>query len=1128
MKKYSSNYCTVKNNYIINLNKKASILKDESLYSTFCVIQNILQRGMPTRPSEFLINSIGEYKTYNNIRYASIEIPNWDKTIKGYEKANDNPALKFYKDILPYELKDYGFIVNLIMPEVKFHEIVEDVNNSFSDNYADFYFPQCKLVIEIDGIQHESEIDKLKDMERDDYLKKQGITILRIPVREIKDYIKGNKQLILRKIQYIYDMAENNTEVNYIKSFINSDSNKENYMIYDSIIRFQILLLELLKNNLIHINDDKWIFNIKCEDIKFPYLTAIKDLINWIENILNLQGKKINNIEFIINEVDSFYNLHEGINIDFSLLKKWDNNCFEENICYVRSDYFNEKNYFKVAAAKPIKYNIITESEENSNIQSLYNINKDIFQFNGFNNGQVPIIINALSLNDTIGLLPTGSGKSLCYQLCCLLQPTVNFVVVPIKSLMYDQKLNLDKKGVVHTQIINSDQEGDKKEKVINNFANGKYFYTWISPERFQTEIFREQLRKINADFSIGYAVIDEVHCLSEWGHDFRTSYLNLSKTIKNICPSATFLGLTATASKNVLKDILIEFEIDESNVKTIVDYTRPELNFKVIEDNRNVNEDKERNLIELLNNLDNKEHILELKGKDSKCGLIFTPHVNWKYGCYGVMNKLLENEKFKGKVKYYSGEVPKIKKVPIMNEEEFNLYKNQVQKEFQNNEFPLLTATKAFGMGVDKSNIRYTIHYGIPGSVESFYQEAGRAGRDKKRAECYILHSKDIIEEKDYDKLFNINTTVEELRIITEKYKFKSGDILRNLFLAINNNKGIGEECFLTFGIYKNLCLNKKNIITVSDVNRLNLHIKNKPIIPDFQSVQKAIYRLNLLGVIKDWTIEGWNNRGKFKIYYGEMDEKHIQKSLESFIQKYDTEFSFKNLSAKKYDRYYRMYKREDVEAVLKYIYILIQWNYDNVFYNRRQSQKNLLDLCNSYFQKGENYFKEALEGYFKITDETYVLDYLSNNPNDLESLFTLILDEENKLKNRQHFNKIRLGLRRFLESYRYNTALNYLSGICALILGEYDKIVKDRFREAFISIMDKDSHIKDMVFEKSIIIGNNLDIEEKDELSQILNEFYKNKYEIYDKLKDNVSLNYILEEKLEKLMEIGGRISG
>ena len=97
-------------------------------------------------------------------------------------------------------------------------------------------------------------------------------------------------------------------------------------------------------------------------------------------------------------------------------------------------------------------------------------LNKDIFGFDRFNNGQLPIIINALSLQDTIGLLPTGGGKSLCYQLSCLLQPTINFVVVPIKSLMYDQKLNLDKKGIVHTQFINSDQEGEEKEEIINNF----------------------------------------------------------------------------------------------------------------------------------------------------------------------------------------------------------------------------------------------------------------------------------------------------------------------------------------------------------------------------------------------------------------------------------------------------------------------------------------------------------------------------------------------------------------------------------------------------------------------------------------------------------------------------------
>lgn len=1129
MKKYSSNYCTINNNYIININKETKRIKKENLYSTFCVVQNILQRGMPTKPSNFLRNSIGEYKKLNSLRFITTELQVWDNTIKGYNEANDNPALIFYKKILPFELKEYGFITNLIIPEVKIKEITEDNNKEFVNNYVDFYFPQCKLVIEIDGVQHEGELDKIKDKERDIYFKKFGITTLRITAKEIKEYMKGNKTSILEKIESIYDMCKENDEINYNKKTIESDKSEiENIMIYDSIMRFQILLLELLKVGMLNLEEKQWVFNIKNHDVKFPYLIALQDLINWIKNILSLQGNKINNIDFIINEVDNFEKVNNGINVDFSLLKKWDDNCFEEDICFIRGEYFYERNYFKVATAEPIKYKVITELEENSNVENLYMLNKDIFGFDRFNNGQLPIIINALSLQDTIGLLPTGGGKSLCYQLSCLLQPTINFVVVPIKSLMYDQKLNLDKKGIVHTQFINSDQEGEEKEEIINNFANEKYFYTWISPERFQTEGFREQLRKINSNSNIGYAVIDEVHCLSEWGHDFRTSYLNLSKTIKKLCPSAVFLGLTATASKNVLKDILVEFEVEESNVKTIIDYTRPELSFKVIQDCRNINEDKEKNLISLLNTLDQNENVFELNGEKSKCGLIFTPHVNWKYGCYGIMNSLQQNERFKGKVKYYSGEVPKIKKAPIMSESDFNIYKSKVQEEFQNNEFPLLTATKAFGMGVDKGNIRYTIHYGIPGSVESFYQEAGRAGRDKEKANCYILHSKDIIDEEDYNKLFNINTTVEELKVFTEKYKFQSGDILRNLFLAINNNKGVGEECFLTFGIYKYLCLKKKKVISIDDVKALKIKYKNNIVTSDFQSVQKAIYRLSSLGVIEDWTIDGWNNNGKFIIYYGDTDEYSIKTSLESFINKYDSEFSFNKLNSKKYEKYNNMYIREDVPTVLKYIFILIQWNYDNVFYNRRQSQKNLVDLCDSYSEKGEKYFKEVLEGYFRITNETYILDYISNNPNDLEELYNLIFDENNVLKKYEHFKAIKLSLTRFLESYRYNTALNYLSGICGLILKEYDLFTKDRFREAFVSIMEKDEDTQMEIFEKTLSIGERLEKEEKDKLSEILNEFYKDKYKIYERLKDNVSLNYILEEKIQKLTEIGGRILG
>ena len=222
------------------------------------------------------------------------------------------------------------------------------------------------------------------------------------------------------------------------------------------------------------------------------------------------------------------------------------------------------------------------------------------------------------------------------------------------------------------------------------------------------------------------------------------------------------------------------------------------------------------------------------------------------------------------------------------MKSNEFDLYKNRIQDGFKKNEFSLLTATKAFGMGVNKGNIHYTIHYGIPGSMESLYQEAGRAGRDKarfraKKAKCYVLLSKSpdsLILEKVWER----NTT---LTALNELSKIVQGDVNSNLYLFLVGQDSIKKEFEVISKLYKTYARSKASSVIIRGSS-----IQSKK-----AQTEKAIYRLSQLGIVKDWTIESFFGGGEFEVEFLEYSERSTRESLVATIRKYDRDFSFESL---------------------------------------------------------------------------------------------------------------------------------------------------------------------------------------------------------------------------------------
>ncbi|QHS02355.1 DNA helicase RecQ [Pediococcus acidilactici] len=321
---------------------------------------------------------------------------------------------------------------------------------------------------------------------------------------------------------------------------------------------------------------------------------------------------------------------------------------------------------------------------------------KSNFGYDTFRPGQARVIDAVLHRQNVLAIMPTGGGKSLCYQIPALMQSGLTLVVSPLISLMKDQVDTLVDNGIPAT-FINSTLDYMEINERFAAARNRQVRLLYISPERLDSDYF-DQL----ASLPIDLLAIDEAHCISQWGHDFRPSYLNLTDLVQHLPSRPTIIALTATATPRVATDIKERLGITEQ-VQT--GFTRENLAFKVVK-----NQDSDRFLMDYL------------KLNQDQSGIIYASTVKE----VERLHRILTKKKFN--VTIYHGQLSKAER-------------RQNQEDFLFDRVPVMIATNAFGMGIDKSNVRFVIHDQIPGSIEAYYQEAGRAGRDGLPSEAILLY---------------------------------------------------------------------------------------------------------------------------------------------------------------------------------------------------------------------------------------------------------------------------------------------------------------------------------------------------------------------------------------------------
>ncbi len=840
-----------------------------------------------------------------------------------------------------------------------------------------------------------------------------------------------------------------------------------------SIARLQKTIIEALLTEKLEIHIDEWNVLVKENDVPCAAL-AFADLEQMFYNLTSLsvdydkmKFPKVN-LEIIGTEVYINSPLHLNkkpvlaataqqknkvydlvIDISMAKLENKQNTAFSEfkciNNCYFnirsanskrsnRHIYTSDTIDYKPLVTKDLQGNFIDIEENKMKLQYFVQL---FFRKLDFRAGQLPILNRALQNKSVIGLLPTGGGKSLTYQLAAMLQPGVTIIIDPLSSLMKDQYDGLINVGIDTCSYINSSvNDKSNREKQMET---SQLQFIFLSPERLCIYKFRERLktmRDMNVYFA--YGVIDEVHCVSEWGHDFRTSYLHLGRNLYNyVLPKnkekrLTLFGLTATASFDVLADVERElssngaFPLDSDTIVRYDNTNRLELQYRIekitpaspplvmwdiykaknlqvanyiskipsllreLQESKSIEVIKKRFIErEGLTQTNDKLKIegilnanlqttfennwLESGKPFQQGGIVFCPH---RQGSIGV----LDSAKNRGIASAIKSDLKFNDVGTFLGGDEMG-----DQDRFINSDLAIMVATKAFGMGIDKSNVRFTININHSSSLESFVQEAGRAGRDKKMALATILYSDFSDVDKEVVMYFHNSTfkgATHEKQVMNDLLSIKDINFFITEDETIEELDTVGVSGFLETLLNSKPEQNIVLFLSYVDKNNFNPAIHNAKKYEDYQNVDKydyvakAIYRMTCIGVIDDFTQDYPNNR--FRIVTKRKPNGHYYQYLKDFLMRY---YSVER-AEEEIKKVPLLKGNNEIHKCLGY---LTEFIYDKIEVKRKRAIDDIRNFCIQGFSNNKNWLEtnEDLKDfiYFYFNSKYAKDDYETEN---------------------------------------------------------------------------------------------------------------------------------------------------
>lgn len=889
--------------------------------------------------------------------------------------------------------------------------ITREIDNSMRDTSqrADFLisYQGKDIVIEINGQEHD--LHKDKDEERENVLKRNGFQVITIKNEELNNRIDSVMQQLRQELGVSY----NNTP---------TDTRHREVLALKLVHQIQIAIVSALYKGVFPVN----------ARIKVQYSSDLFSK-NELEQLLEIA---IDDIRDVFDNYSVLYGLRPFFDCQSSPTGD-----FTISIGCIDTKARANVAITDISVGRAVE-NIVPPMDQldidyiDTDILAFFL--RYIFRHPDFNEGQEEGIRRILNRKDSIVLLPTGSGKSLIYQLSSLLIPGKIVVVSPLTSLMQDQIDNLYYQGITcASSIYHGNTSGDSEASL----SDPRISMTYISPERLQVKSFRDTINNLLINNSVFAVAVDEAHCVSEWGHDFRTAYLNIGRTSREVFQKdgiiPVIVALTGTASTAVLKDVQRELNIhDYDAIITPETFDRKELKFRVF---KSSSQAKIQQLNSIVNDYipqqfqRNQAGFYELKNDETNAGIVFCPHVNGDFGVQTVCGEL----KTMASTAYYSGGAPRYYTGNWDSE------KRRVSSAFKSNRKNLLVATKAFGMGIDKPNVRFTVHYGVPGSIESFYQEAGRAGRDGNESQCVIIFSDDnhILNEK----LLDPKTPLEEVaKEIDELNIQDKDDISRALYFHVNSFKGIKYESARISEVTKHL-FKDGELISHTIIIKCGTDKDDNSLI----NVQKALQRLLVLGVLADYTVD--YSAREIYVKSGKSDETSIAMNYGNYVRGYNegrvvVELGKLYAAIAAVPKDSMDYKAKCTVAAAE---VLIAFIYDTVEKGRRRGLREMVKVAEAaLLSKDQDYeIRLRVIRYFESTYSIEINSVIESSDLGFDRIPIILDGEENEVGERvggiRSANEA-MGLRgqvsRYLESTPDHPGLLALRAISELFCKDYD----------------------------------------------------------------------------------------